>query len=194
MHIGLFFGSFNPIHIGHLILADHMALSGHFDKVWLVVSPQNPLKPSKGLAPDFARFDMARAATLENERIEVKDIEFGLPKPSYTAVTLAYLAEKYPSYRFSLILGQDNLDNFSRWKNYETILANHHLFVYPRTGHEVAVPGQFDGHPQVHRVEAPLLDISATYIRSRLKAGLPIRYLVPPEVEAYILSRHLYES
>ena len=194
MHIGLFFGSFNPIHVGHLIIADHMALAGVFDKVWLLVSPQNPLKPSKGLAPDFARYDMAYAAVFDNERIEVKDIEFSLPKPSYTAVTLAHLTERYPDHTFSLIIGQDNLENFTRWKNYRAILEAHNIYVYPRPGFGNSDdPVQFEGHPHVHLMPAPLLDISATYIRSRIKAGKPIRYLVAPEVEAYINSRKLYQ-
>jgi nicotinate-nucleotide adenylyltransferase len=170
-----------------------MALSGLFDKVWLVVSPQNPLKQSKGLAPDFARFDMARSAVFDNERIEVKDFEFGLPKPSYTAVSLAYLQEKYPDLTFSLIIGQDNLENFPRWKNYQFILEHHHLFVYPRPGFGTSdAPAPFEGHAHVHLMPAPLLDISATYIRSRIKAGKPIRYLVPPDVEVYIQTRKLY--
>jgi nicotinate-nucleotide adenylyltransferase len=193
VHIGLFFGSFNPIHVGHLIIADHMALTGIFDKVWLMVSPQNPLKPSKGLAPDFTRFDMARAAVFDNDRIEVKDIEFSLPKPSYTAVTLAHLVERYPEHTFSLIIGQDNLENFSRWKNYSFILENYNLYVYPRPGFGNSdAPTPFEGHKHVHLMPAPLLDISATYIRARIKAGKPIRYLVAPEVEAYIDSRKLY--
>jgi len=193
VHIGLFFGSFNPIHVGHLIIADHMALSGLFDKIWMLVSPQNPLKASKGLAPDFARYDMARAAVFDNDRIEVKDIEFSLPKPSYTAVTLAHLQDKYPSHTFSLIIGQDNLENFSRWKNYQAILDAHHLYVYPRPGFGMTdAPTPFEGHAHVHLMPAPLLDISATYIRARIKAGQPIRYLVPAEVEAYITSRKLY--
>ena len=193
MHIGLFFGSFNPIHVGHLIVADHMALSGRFDKVWLVVSPQNPLKPAKGLAPEFDRFDMARQAVFDNERIEAVDIEFGLPKPSYTSVTLSYLTERYPQHTFSLIVGQDNLANFARWKNYQAILAAHELIVYPRPGSLGQTPPGLAGHPKIHLMDAPLMDISATYIRSRIKAGKPIRYLVPPEVEVYIETRKLYQ-
>lgn len=190
MHIGLFFGSFNPITIGHLIIADHMAISRVFDKVWLVVSPQNPLKPAKSLAPDFARFDMVRAAVLDNPLLEAKDTEFSLPKPSFTAVTLAHLRNKLPEARFSLIIGQDNLENFTRWKNYEAILAEHHLYVYPRPG--ASTPEAFADHPHIHLVEAPMLDISATMVRQRVAAGQPIRYLVHPEVEAYIDSRKLY--
>ncbi len=187
--IGLFFGSFNPIHIGHLIIANVMAENTDLNKVWLVVSPQNPLKPSKGLLHEFDRFDMAKAAVADHYKIEVSDVEFHLPKPSFTIHTLAYLSEKHPGKEFKIIMGQDNLESFKKWKNYEQILEQYELYVYPRPD---VTNTELMRHPHVKMIEAPLLDISATYIRQCIKANKSIRYLVPESVENMIRLKNFY--
>ncbi len=187
--IGLFFGSFNPIHIGHLIIANVMAENTDLDKVWLVVSPQNPLKPSKGLLHEFDRYDMAKAAVADHYKIEVSDVEFHLPKPSFTIHTLAYLSEKHPGKAFKIIMGQDNLEGFKKWKNYEQILEQYELYVYPRPD---VTNTELIRHPHVKMIEAPLLDISATYIRQCIKANKSIRYLVPEPVENLIRLKNFY--
>jgi nicotinate-nucleotide adenylyltransferase len=187
--IGLFFGSFNPIHIGHLIIANVMAENTDLNRVWLVVSPQNPLKPSKGLLHEFDRYDMAKAAVADHYKIEVSDVEFHLPKPSFTIHTLAYLTEKHPDKEFKIIIGQDNLESFKKWKNYEQILEQYELYVYPRPD---VTNTELIRHPHVKMIEAPLLDISATYIRQCIKANKSIRYLVPESVENLIRLKNFY--
>lgn len=187
--IGLFFGSFNPIHIGHLIIANSMVENGKLDKVWFVVTPQNPLKPSKGLLHEFDRYDLVKAAIADNYKFEVSDVEFHLPKPSYTAYTLVHLAEKHPENEFVLILGGDNLKNFQRWKNYQQILDSYKLFVYPRPN---VTYSELERHPNVKLIEAPVLDISATFIRKAIKNKKSIRYLVPEPVEQLIQSKGFY--
>jgi nicotinate-nucleotide adenylyltransferase len=188
--IGLFFGSFNPIHIGHLIIANIMAENTDLSKVWLVVSPQNPLKPSKGLLHEFDRYDMAKAAVADHYKIEVSDVEFNLPRPSYTIHTLAYLTEKHPEKNFKVILGEDNLENFAKWKNHAQILDQFGLYVYPRPH---VTNSELKRHANVKMVEAPLLDISATYIRACIKDNKSIRYLVPEAVETMIRSKGFYQ-
>lgn len=187
--IGLFFGSFNPIHIGHLIIANVMAENTDLNKVWLVVSPQNPLKPSKGLLHEFDRYDMAKAAVADHYKIEVSDVEFHLPKPSFTIHTLAYLIDKHPDKEFKVIMGQDNLEGFKKWKNYEQILEQYELYVYPRPD---VTNIELMRHPHVKMIDAPLLDISATYIRQCIKANRSIRYLVPESVETLIRLQNFY--
>lgn len=191
MKIGLFFGSFNPIHVGHMIIANVMAENTDLSKVWFVVSPQNPLKPSKGLLHEFDRYDMVKAAIADNYKLEVSDVEFHLPKPSYTIHTLAHLTEKHPGKEFKLILGEDNLENFTKWKNYEQILQHHGLYVYPRPH---VTNTDLKRHPNVTMIDAPLLDISATYIRSCIKSNKSIRYLVPEMVEQMIRIRQFYKG
>jgi nicotinate-nucleotide adenylyltransferase len=187
--IGLFFGSFNPIHTGHLIIANIMAENTDLQKVWFVVSPQNPFKPSKTLLHEFDRFDMVKAAIGDNYKMEVTDVEFRMPKPSYTIDTLAVLSEKYPAKKFVVILGQDNLENFEKWKNYQQILEHYGLYVYPRPG---VTESPLLRHSHVRLVPAPLLDISATYIRQCVHEGKSVRYLVPEPVETMIRSRNFY--
>lgn len=187
--IGLFFGSFNPIHMGHLIIANVMAQNTDLDKVWLVVSPQNPFKPSKGLLHEFDRYDLVKAAIADNHKLEVSDVEFHLPKPSYTIHTLAYLTEKYPNKEFKVIIGEDNLENFTKWKNHEQILNQYGLYVYPRPH---VTNSDLKRHPQVTIVEAPMIDISATYIRNCIKNNKSIRYLVPETVENMIRMKNFY--
>ncbi|MBX2914261.1 MAG: nicotinate-nucleotide adenylyltransferase [Cyclobacteriaceae bacterium] len=189
MKIGLFFGSFNPIHMGHLIIANIMAENTDLNKVWFVVSPQNPLKPSKGLLHEFDRYDMVKAAIADNYKLEVSDAEFHLPKPSYTIHTLAYLKEKHPAKEFKVIVGGDNLENFSKWKNHEEILNQFGLYVYRRPG---VTKTTLERHANVQMIDAPLLDISATYIRNCIKYNKSIRYLVPEPVEQLIHLKNFY--
>lgn len=189
MKIGLFFGSFNPIHIGHLIIANYMATQADLDRVWLVVSPQNPLKPKKTLARDHDRLHLVRLGIIENPKLRASDVEFQLPIPSYTIDTLSYLKEKYPEHEFVLIMGGDNLGSLHLWKNYEQLLANHDIYVYKRPNYEL---GALADHPRVKAFEAPPLDISATYIRACIKAGRSVRYLVPEAVWEYLESGSLY--
>ncbi len=187
--IGLFFGSFNPIHIGHLIIANVMAENTDLNKVWFVVSPQNPFKPSHGLLHEFDRYDMVKAAIGDHYKLEVSDVEFSLPKPSYTIHTLIHLTEKHPNKDFKVIIGEDNLENFVKWKNYEQILDQYGLYVYPRPH---VTNSEVKRHPHVKMVEAPLLDISATYIRNCIKNNKSIRYLVPEAVEQMIHSKNFF--
>jgi nicotinate-nucleotide adenylyltransferase len=187
--VGLFFGSFNPVHIGHLIIANIMAETTDLDKVWMVVSPQNPLKPSKGLLHEFDRYDMVRAAVYDHYKIEASDIEFHLPKPSYTIHTLVHLSERHPDKHFRVIVGEDNLVNFPKWKNYERILEDYGLYVYPRPD---AQPSPLIEHPNVRLVEAPLLDISATFIRNCVKKRQSIRYMVPDIVDEMIRAKGFF--
>jgi nicotinate-nucleotide adenylyltransferase len=188
--IGLFFGSFNPIHIGHMIIANIMAENTDLNKVWFVVSPQNPFKPGKGLLHEFDRYDMVKAAIADHYKLEVSDVEFNLPKPSYTIHTLAYLTEKHPGKEFKVIIGEDNLESFAKWKNHEQILEHFGLYVYPRPH---VTNSELKRHPNVKLIEAPLLDISATYIRSCIKNNKSIRYLVPEPVEQLIRLKHFYQ-
>ncbi|MFZ6001962.1 MAG: nicotinate (nicotinamide) nucleotide adenylyltransferase [Bacteroidota bacterium] len=187
--IGLFFGSFNPIHIGHLIIGNIMAENTDLQKVWFVVSPQNPFKPSKGLLHEFDRYDMVKAAITDNYKLEVSDVEFHLSKPSYTIHTLTHLQEKHPDKEFKLIIGEDNLESFPRWKNYEQILEQYGLYVYPRPH---VTNSDLKRHGQVKMIDAPLLDISATYIRQCIKDNKSIRYLVPESVEQLIRLKQYY--
>jgi nicotinate-nucleotide adenylyltransferase len=189
LKIGLFFGSFNPVHIGHLIIANIMAETTDLNKVWMVVSPQNPFKPSKGLLHEFDRFDMVRAAVYDHYKLEASDIEFHLPKPSYTIHTLVHLREKHPDKQFKVIMGEDNLTNFVKWKNHEMILEDYGLYVYPRPG---AQPSELKQHPNVKMVDAPLLDISATFIRNCVRKHQSVRYMVPDAVEELIRTRGFY--
>jgi nicotinate-nucleotide adenylyltransferase len=187
--IGLFFGSFNPIHIGHLIIANAVVEGTDLHKVWFVVSPQNPLKSGKGMLHEFDRYDMVKAAVADNYKLDVSDVEFHLPKPSYTIHTLTHLVEKQPSVKFSVILGEDNLANFPKWRNHEQILENFGLYVYPRPG---VTNSELKRHRNVRMLDAPLLDISATYIRNCVKANKSIRYLVPEAVEGIIRLKGYY--
>jgi len=188
--IGLFFGSFNPIHVGHMIIANVMAENTDLNKMWFVVSPQNPLKPAKGLLHEFDRYDMVKAAIADNYKLEVSDVEFNLPKPSYTIHTLAYLTEKFPGKQFKVIMGEDNLESFTKWKNHEQILEQFGLYIYPRPH---VTNSDLKRHPNVKMIEAPLLDISATYIRNCIKNNKSIRYLVPEPVEQLIQLKHFYK-
>jgi nicotinate-nucleotide adenylyltransferase len=189
MKIGLFFGSFNPIHVGHLIIANTMAEHTDLERVWFVVSPQNPFKKQKTLLHEFDRLDMVEKAIADNFKFKASDIEFHLPKPSYTIDTLTVIQEKYPKDEFVLIMGSDNLVQFKNWKNYDKILEYFSLYVYPRPD---TAPTDLDQHPQLRWVQAPLMDISATFIRQCIQQNKSIKYLVPESVESYILRKKFY--
>lgn len=178
MKIGLFFGSFNPVHVGHLIIANHILNETDIRKIWFVVSPQNPFKTESQLLNEYHRLHLVQLATENDNRIRASDIEFGLPKPSYTSNTLAYLAERYPDDRFCLIMGSDSFQNLHRWKNYESIVKHYPVYVYRRPGFEIS-----DTHgAEVQILDAPLLQLSATQIREYARTGKSLRYLVPDKV------------
>lgn len=187
----LFFGSFNPIHVGHLIIANTMLQQDGIDEVWLVVSPQNPLKERGTLLADHHRLAMARRAVDDNYRLRVCDIEMNLPIPSYTVVTLATLQEKYPEREFCLIMGSDNLQTFNRWRNYEYILEHYRLMVYPRPGTEHC---PLASHPNVTMVDVPMMDISSSYIRQMIREGKDAQYLLTEPVYKYLTEMHFYEN
>jgi nicotinate-nucleotide adenylyltransferase len=186
---GLFFGSFNPVHVGHLIIANYMATQTNLRQVWFVVSPHNPLKPKESLARDYDRLHLVRLAIGDNPLLRASDIEFGLPKPSYTIDTLTHLREKYPNREFALIMGSDNLDTLHKWKNYELILRDYHLYVYQRP--DTPTP-ELAEHPHVRLFDAPMMYISASYIRNCLQFGKSIQYLVPDAVYKYLEGSNLY--
>ena len=187
MKVGLFFGSFNPIHVGHLIIANLAYQTTDLDQVWFIVSPQNPFKTSKNLAPEFDRLDMVRAAIHEEYHFQASDIEFSLPKPSYTYTTLTLLSEKYPHHSFKIIMGGDNLASFKRWRNSQEILMEYGLIVYPRPNTN---PTNLDGN--IQWIDAPQMDISATQIRKLVKEGKSPKFLVTDNVLEIINSRKLY--
>ncbi len=189
MKIGLFFGSFNPIHTGHLIIAQVMATQTDLQQVWFVVSPQNPFKKSKNLLHDFDRLDMVEKAIANNPLLRVTDIEFHMPKPSYTIDSLVRIQEKFPQHEFKLIMGEDNLAQFPNWKNHDKILEYTGIYVYSRPA---SAPHIFDNHPAIRFIKAPLLDISATYIRETIKNNGSVKYLVPDEVEELITRKKFY--
>ena len=187
--IGLFFGSFNPIHHGHLIIAEYMATRTDLEQVWFVVSPHNPLKTRSTLANDYDRLHMVQLSIDDNPKLKASNIEFSLPKPSYTIDTMVYLHEKYPQHQFSLIMGSDNLESLHKWKNYELLLERYTIHVYQRPGSikEITLPPESN----IKVYDVPMLDISSTYIRQSIASGLSIRYMVPESVFQYLEgSRH----
>ncbi|MCW3462378.1 nicotinate (nicotinamide) nucleotide adenylyltransferase [Chitinophaga nivalis] len=188
MRIGLYFGSFNPIHTGHLIIANYVAYNTDLDKVWLVVSPQNPLKPSSTLLNEHDRFHLVELAIKDEPRLRASNIEFSLPRPSFTVDTLAYMGEKFPTQEFAIIMGSDSFQNLPRWKNYEHIVKNYPIYVYRRPGHEIT--DTFGAQLEV--LDAPMLDISATDVRKWIKAGKSVRFMVPDGVISYIAENNYY--
>lgn len=191
MKIGLFFGSFNPLHVGHLIIANHFVENSDLDRVWFVVTPQNPHKNKKTLLEDHHRLSMVRIAVDDYPKLEASDIEFGLPQPNYTVNTLIYITEKYPQHQFSLIMGEDNLISFHKWKNYDVILENHEIYVYPRLT-DKKITDAFKDHSKIHKVAAPIVQISATAIRNAIKEGKEIRPLLPANVWEYLDEMNFY--
>lgn len=189
--IGLFFGTFNPVHIGHLILANHLYQYSNLDEIWLVVTPHNPLKKKISLLNDHHRFEMVWRLCEDYSGLRPSDVEFSLPQPNYTASTLAHLDEKYPDHEFSLIMGEDNLKSFPKWKNYEVILERHDLIVYPRYSKGV-VEQIFQNHPRITRIDAPRIEISSTFIRNAIKEEKDVRPLLPAVVWQYIEEMNFY--
>ena len=192
MKIRLFFGSFNPIHIGHLIIANHMAEYSDLDQVWFVITPLSPFKKKSSLLGNHHRLSIAKIAVEDFPKLSTSDIEFNLPEPNYTINTLINIEEKHPNYEFCLIMGEDNLKGFHKWKNYETILENYHLYVYPRisTGESNF---KFKSHPKIHKVDAPIVQISSTFIRNAIKNKNEVRPLLPPNVWKYIDEMNFYK-
>ena len=188
---GLYFGSFNPIHNGHLIIAEQILENSDLKEIWFVVSPHNPLKERQTLLNDHQRLVMVKVAIDDNPAFRASDIEFNLPKPSYTIHTLVHLENKYPTHEFCLIIGSDNLNSITKWFNYEQLLNNYKLYVYPRPGYD---GGEFKNHQNVVWVEAPLIEISSSYIRKSIAEGKQVRYLLPTKVYEYILEMHFYQK
>lgn len=193
MKIGLYFGTFNPMHAGHLIIANHMAEFTALDQIWMVVTPHNPLKKKSSLLEDHHRLQMVFLATENYPKIKPSDIEFRLPQPNYTVHTLAHLQEKFPNYEFSLIMGEDNLNSLHKWKNPEVILQNHDIYVYPRINTEISST-ELANHPKIHRIDAPVIEISSTFIRNSIKTGKNIQPLLPPKVWEYIDHNLFYKK
>jgi nicotinate-nucleotide adenylyltransferase len=178
MNIGLYFGSFNPIHTGHLVIANHLLNETDIEKIWFVVSPQNPFKKKDNLLNEYHRLQLVRLATEDDTRMKASDIEFGLPQPSYTINTLVFLKEKYPQHRFCIIMGSDSYQNIGKWKNAELILKDYELFIYQRPGFDTKGPVP----KNIHVLQAPSIFISATEIRGLIRRGKSARYLVPDKV------------
>ena len=188
MHIGLYFGSFNPIHTGHLIVANHVVTHTDVDKVWFIVSPHNPLKDSHSLLNEYDRLHLVNLAIEDNSKFRASNVEFQLPKPSYTIDTLTYLTEKFPLERFSVIMGADSFQNIHRWKNFEQLVSRFSFLVYKRPGFQVK-----DTHgATITILDAPMLEISSTYIRTLIKEKRSIKYIVPDAVEKYIETNRYY--
>lgn len=191
--IGLFFGSFNPIHIGHLILANYILENSDMDELWFVVSPQNPFKDKKSLLTDHNRLDMVQLAVKNYPKMRASNVEFSLPKPSYTIDTLTYLKEKYPNYSFALIMGEDNLDSLPKWKNAEKLMSDYQIIVYPRTFEGEKKDGEYLQHENISMVNAPIIELSATEIRNMIKEGKNVRPMLPPEVFEYLDGSSFYK-
>ncbi len=190
MKIGLYFGSFNPVHVAHLIIANHILNETDIEKIWFIVSPQNPFKSENGLLNEYHRLHLIRLATEDDNRIKVSDIEFNLPRPSYTTSTLAYLAEKHPEHEFCIIMGSDSFQNLHKWKNAEVIIKHYPVYVYVRPGFEV----ENTIGARLHLLEAPLLQLSATHIRKYIREGKSVRYMVPDKVWEEIIKGGYYKK
>jgi len=190
---GLFFGSFNPIHIGHLILANYILENSDMEELWFVVSPQNPFKEKKSLLKDNNRLDMVQLALKNYPKMRASNVEFSLPKPSYTIDTLTYLKEKYPDYSFSLIMGEDNLESLHKWKNAELLIKNYQIIVYPRILNEDQNKSEYFQHENISLIKAPIIELSATEIRQMIKEGKNVRPMLPPEVFEYLDGSSFYK-
>ena len=192
MKIGLYFGTFNPIHVGHLTIANHLVEHSDLDQVWFVVTPLSPFKKKSSLLDNQQRLEMVYRATKDYAKLRPSDIEFGLKQPNYTIDTLAYLFAKFPEHQFSLIMGEDNLKNFHKWKNYELILENHNIYVYPRLS-VGKIDTQFNNHPKIIKVDAPIMQLSSTFIRNEIKAEKNIRPMLPKHVWEYLDEMNFYK-
>ena len=192
MKIGLYFGSFNPIHVGHLIIAQYMLQREEMDAIWFVVSPQNPFKNKSTLLADYHRLALVRIAIEDEPNFKAEDIEFSLPQPSYTIDTLTYLEEKHPTYEFSLLMGEDNLRGFEKWKNYDKILSKHKILVYPRMEGESIEHSLMDHPAIIFCKDVPLMKISASYIRNQIKEGKSVNFLLTEKVAKYVDEMNFY--
>lgn len=191
LKVGLYFGSYNPIHIGHLAIANYMAEYTDIDQLWFVVSPQNPHKKKANLLDDYQRLEMVHRAVEGDDRLRASNIEFSLPKPSYTIYTLAYLNEQHPGYLFKIMMGSDNLESFHKWKNYEMIVENYGVIVYPRPGFDKS---KVKNHKNITIVEnAPLMEISSSFIRNAIKNGKDVRHFLPPKSWEYLEEMNFYK-
>lgn len=191
MKTGLFFGSFNPVHIGHLVLANYMIEYTDLNEIWFVISPHNPLKKKESLLNDHTRLDLLELAIEDDKRFRICDVEFHMPKPSYTIDTLAYLSEKYKKNSFYIIMGSDGLPTFHKWKNYEMIISGYHRIIYPR---HTEIEIDYRLHPNITLLkEAPKIEISSSFIRNAISEGKNIRYFLPSKVYNYIMKHGLYE-
>tara|TARA_R110002074_G_scaffold396116_1_gene585089 strand:- start:2348 stop:2929 length:582 start_codon:yes stop_codon:yes gene_type:complete len=193
MKIGLYFGTFNPIHVGHIIIANHLLEYSDLDEIWMVVTPHNPHKKKSSLLENHHRYQLVYIALEDYPKIKPSDIEFKLPQPNYTVNTLAHIGEKYPQHVFSLIMGEDNLKSFHKWKNYEVILENHEVYCYPRIA-EGNVKTIFENHPKIHKVDAPIIQISATLIRDGIKNNKNVAPMLTKEVWNYIDEMNFYRK
>tara|TARA_B100000809_G_scaffold53247_1_gene48642 strand:- start:2192 stop:2797 length:606 start_codon:yes stop_codon:yes gene_type:complete len=201
MKVGLYFGTYNPIHIGHLIIANHMTENSELDQIWLVVSPQNPLKKKATLLADYHRLALVERAVESNNKLKASNIEFSLPIPSYTVDTLTYIQEKHPDHDFSIIMGEDNLRTLHKWKNHQQILKNHNIYVYPRalTQQELMEGSSkketpFKNHPKITITNSPVMKISASFIRSAIKQKKDVRYLLSEPVYKYLSEMNFYKK
>ncbi|BAO75758.1 nicotinate (nicotinamide) nucleotide adenylyltransferase [Winogradskyella sp. PG-2] len=192
MKVGLYFGTFNPIHVGHLTIANHLAEHSDLDQIWFVVTPLSPFKKKNSLLDNQQRLEMVYRATKDYTKLRPCDIEFGLKQPNYTIDTLTYLFEKFPEHEFALIMGEDNLKSFHKWKNYELIIENHSIYVYPRLS-DGKVESQFNNHPKIEKVNAPIMELSSTFIRKEIKDGKNIRPMLPMNVWEYLDEMNFYK-
>jgi len=193
MKVGLYFGTFNPIHVGHIIIANHLVEYSDLDEIWMVVTPHNPHKKKSSLLANHHRFELVYLALQKYTKIKPSDIEFKLPQPNYTVNTLAHINEKYPQHEFSLIMGEDNLQSFHKWKNYETILENHEIYCYPRIA-EGKTKTMFENHHKIYKVAAPIIQISATLIRQGIKSNKNVEPMLPKQVWKYIDEMNFYRK
>lgn len=193
MKVGLYFGTFNPIHIGHLVIANHMAEYSDLDQIWLVVTPHNPFKKKSSLLDNHHRLEMIYLATKDYPKLKPSNIEFKLSQPNYTINTLTHLEEKHPDHEFCLIMGEDNLKSFHKWKNHELIIENHDIYVYPRIT-ETKIESKFNNHDKIHCIDAPIMEISSTFIRNGIKTGKNIRPLLPEHVWIYLDEMNFYKK
>lgn len=193
MKVGLYFGTFNPVHIGHLIIANYMIENSDLDEIWMVVTPHSPFKKKSSLLDNHHRFELVYKATESYAKIKPSDIEFKLPQPNYTTHTLVHISDKYKDKEFCLIMGEDNLKSLHKWKNYETLLEHHHIYVYPRVS-DGEIATQFDSHPKIHKIDAPIVQISSTMIRNGIKEGKNVQPMLPREVWSYIDEMNFYRK
>lgn len=191
MNVGVFSGSFNPIHIGHLILGDYITEFTDIDEVWFLVSPHNPLKNSEELLDEAQRLKMVTLALEDYPKLKASDFEFSLPKPSYTVATLEALREQFSDHNFSLVIGADNWETFEKWRDYSKILENHKVLVYPRLGHRLSIASKLKN--RVEALDSPVIEISSTFIRENIAGGCEMRALMPPKVYEYVKENSLYK-